>query len=173
MRTIANLVGFAAIVGELVWAAQAQAADSAAPTARQPNRVTVQKSSGRPVANASRVPARRTQYGGEAVVETAPSVGPAQGGWAPGGYEGRVGSPYHYSATDPHGQGGTWGAPGAASMGAPNPGYLPGDPYSYHFGPGYYRHSEMGNYRFPYYSYRRPWYHPGPPSYTRDTNYPW
>lgn len=48
-----------------------------------------------------------------------------------------------------------------------------GDPYQYHFGPGYYRSSEYGHFRFPYYSYRRPWYHPGFAGYNRDTNLPW
>lgn len=47
------------------------------------------------------------------------------------------------------------------------------DPYTYHFGPGYYRHAEHGHYRFPYYSYRRPWYHPGQPVFNRDTNFAW
>ncbi len=48
-----------------------------------------------------------------------------------------------------------------------------GDPMSYHFGPGYYRSGDYGHYRFPYYSYRRPWYHPGFAGYNRDTNLPW
>ncbi|MBL4883981.1 MAG: hypothetical protein JKY95_05535 [Planctomycetaceae bacterium] len=48
-----------------------------------------------------------------------------------------------------------------------------GDPYQYHFGPGFYRSSEYGHFRFPYYSYRRPWYHPGFAGYNRDTNMPW
>ncbi len=38
---------------------------------------------------------------------------------------------------------------------------------------GFHRHSDHAHYRFPYYSYRRPWYHPGHASYNRDTNYPW
>lgn len=53
------------------------------------------------------------------------------------------------------------------------PGQLPGNPYLYHFGPGFYRYQEAGHYSFPYYSYRRPWYFPGHPSYNRDTNVPW
>jgi hypothetical protein len=48
-----------------------------------------------------------------------------------------------------------------------------GDPYNYHFGPGFYRSGEYGHYRFPFYSYRRPWYHPGFAGYNRDTNLPW
>lgn len=48
-----------------------------------------------------------------------------------------------------------------------------GDPYSYHFGPGFYRSNEFGHYRFPYYSYRRPWYDVGHPVRVRDTNLPW
>jgi len=71
-----------------------------------------------------------------------------RGSWQPGGYENRVGSPYYYSA------------PGT-------------DPYTYHYGPGFYRSGEHGHYRFPYYSYRRPWYYPGQPVYNRDTNLPW
>lgn len=64
------------------------------------------------------------------------------------------------------------GVAGGAQMAAV-PGTLPGNPYLYHFGPGYYRYQEAGHYRFPYYSYRRPWYFPGHPSYNRDTNIPW
>ena len=48
-----------------------------------------------------------------------------------------------------------------------------GDPYAYHFGPGFYRNYEFGHYRFPYYSYRRPWYDVGHPVRVRDTNLPW
>ena len=47
------------------------------------------------------------------------------------------------------------------------------DPYSYHFGPGFYRRAEHGHFRFPYYSYRRPWYYPGQPVFNRDTNFAW
>ena len=36
------------------------------------------------------------------------------------------------------------------------------DPYAYHFGSGF---SGASHYRFPYYSYRRPWYFQGPPVY--------
>lgn len=56
----------------------------------------------------------------------------------------------------------------------PGPGAGPGgDPYEYHYGPGYYRSGEYGHFRFPYYSYRRPWYFPGFSGYNRDTNLPW
>jgi len=48
-----------------------------------------------------------------------------------------------------------------------------GNPYVYHFGAGFHRHSSQGHYRFPYYNYRSPWYSPGPPSFNRDTNFPW
>ena len=48
-----------------------------------------------------------------------------------------------------------------------------GDPYNYHFGPGFYRSGEYGHYRFPNYSYRRPWFTPGFAGYNRDTNLPW
>lgn len=47
------------------------------------------------------------------------------------------------------------------------------DPYSHHFGPGFHRSSDAAHHRFPFYNYRAPWYYPGAPSYTRDTNYPW
>jgi hypothetical protein len=108
---------------------------------------------------------------------------PVPGYWQPGGYEGRFGSPYYYSVPSGYGQ---YGAPSYAesppqpiydnygAVNAPywNPGTA-GDVYSTHFGPGYYRHSEYGHYRFPYYSYRAPWYHPGPPTWNRDTNRAW
>ena len=72
------------------------------------------------------------------------------------------------------GGGGGYGyGTGGGSSYAAQPGQLPGDPYHYHFGPGYYRQQEAGHYRFPYFSYRRPWYFPGHPSYNRDTNIPW
>ena len=45
--------------------------------------------------------------------------------------------------------------------------------YAAHFGPGFYRANEGGHYRFPYYSYRRPWYYPGPPVYNRNTDLVW
>lgn len=42
------------------------------------------------------------------------------------------------------------------------------------FGPGLYRSgAEAGQYHFPYYSYRRPWYFPGQPSFHRSTDYVW
>lgn len=42
------------------------------------------------------------------------------------------------------------------------------------FGPGLYRSgAEAGQYHFPYYSYRRPWYFPGQPSFQRSTDYVW
>ncbi len=88
----------------------------------------------------------------------APGVGGAGYGPGPG-----MGAPFA------GGYGGGFGAPSYAAM----PGQLPGDPYYYHFGPGFYRYQEAGHYRFPYYSYRRPWYFPGHPSYNRDTNIPW
>ncbi len=47
------------------------------------------------------------------------------------------------------------------------------DLYTTHFGAGYHRNTVQGHYRFPYYSYRRPWYFQGPPSYNRDTNLAW
>ena len=106
------------------------------------------------------------------------------GGWQPGGYQGRVGSPYYYSASGYGGSGyggsgyagyGGYGGQGgyaAPIMASPYAAYG-GGLYDDHFGPGFYRNSEYGHYRFPYYSYRRPWYFPGPASYNRDTNLPW
>lgn len=73
----------------------------------------------------------------------------------PGGYEGRIGSPYHYHSPS----GGRF--------------VVTGDPYYDHFGPGYHRHSLYGHYRFPYYNYRAPWYYPGRAVYNRDTNFAW
>ena len=67
-----------------------------------------------------------------------------------------------------NGMNGVGGAGGAGGSGGPG-----GDPYNYHFGPGYYRSGEYGHFRFPYYSYRRPWYFPGFAGYNRDTNIPW
>lgn len=103
-----------------------------------------------------------------------------------GGYQGGGMSGYGYGAPAGYGYGSAggygYGGPGgyvnsgggAYGYGAPG-GYGAGggDPYLYHFGPGYYRQNDYGHYRFPYYSYRRPWYFPGPPSYNRDTNLPW
>ena len=92
-----------------------------------------------------------------------PTVAPTQdaihgqGGNLPGGPYGQVGSPYYYTPQ-------TYD-PAANFSGA--------DPYTLHFGTGYYRNAEYGHHRFPYYSYRRPWYFPGHPSYNRDTNLPW
>lgn len=75
--------------------------------------------------------------------------------WAPGGYEPRVGSPAYYH--DP--AGGKF--------------VVTGDPYYDHFGPGFQRQSLHGHYRFPYYTYRAPWYYPGRAVYNRNTNFPW
>lgn len=102
----------------------------------------------------------------------------------------RVGAPYYWSATGAPGPGANAGPPG---MGYGQPMYgggfanggwgyganygmgggPAGNPYEYHFGPGFHRHSNYGHYRFPYYSYRAPWYSPGPAGYNRDTNFPW
>jgi hypothetical protein len=114
---------------------------------------------------------------------------PVEGYWQPGGYEGRIGSPYFYSVPAAgyrfagYGEFGGCGCGGRhhsgwrrnASAGHYGGGYGWGvyDPYAYHFGPGYYRYAEHGHFRFPYYSYRRPWYHPGPPVFNRDTNFAW
>ncbi len=37
----------------------------------------------------------------------------------------------------------------------------------------YHSGAEAGMYHFPYYSYRRPWYFPGQPSFQRSTDYVW
>jgi hypothetical protein len=91
---------------------------------------------------------------------TTPGAGPGAGAgpyWAPGGYEPRIGSPYNYH--DPNPQGGQY--------------VVTGDPYYDHWGPGFHRHSLHGHYRFPYSTYRAPWYYPGRAVYNRDTNLPW
>ena len=83
--------------------------------------------------------------------------GPQASGYAAGpdfGYASPAGNAYGYG----------YGAGG---------GGVSGDPYYVHFGPGFHRSADHAHYRYPYYSYRRPWYHPGHPSYNRDTNYPW
>lgn len=88
-----------------------------------------------------------------------PSVGTSAGSgpyWAPGGYEPRFGSPYHYHSANGTGQF-----------------VVTGNPYYDHFGPGFHRDSLYGHYRFPYYNYRAPWYYPGRAVYNRDTNMPW
>lgn len=86
------------------------------------------------------------------------------GHWQPGYYGQYSGSPYFYNTHAPVG-GLQRSRVSTYTAGA--------DPYTYHFGPGFYRHSEHGHYRFPYYSYRRPWYYPGFAGYNRDTNLPW
>lgn len=91
-------------------------------------------------------------------VVTIPGAGPGPGVgpfWAPGGYEARQGSPYLYH--DP--RGGQY--------------VITGNPYVDHWGPGFHRHSLHGHYRFPYYTYRAPWYYPGRAVYNRDTNFAW
>ncbi|MFQ5733683.1 MAG: hypothetical protein ACE5KM_17235 [Planctomycetaceae bacterium] len=120
---------------------------------------------------------------------------PVPGYWQPGGDEGRVGSPYYYSIPARDGwHGAAYGHRrhhAACDCGrsrrlghygydhAVRSGHVHDhrawtvDPYTYHFGPGYYRYTEHGHYRFPYYSYRRPWYYPGPPVFNRDTNFAW
>lgn len=81
-----------------------------------------------------------------------PTNGAATTGWPPGGYEARMGMPYHYYGGDY---------------------VVTGNPYNDHFGPGFHRNSLHGHYRFPYYSYRAPWYYPGRAVYNRDTNFVW
>ena len=98
-------------------------------------------------------------------------VGPGYGGGYAAGYGGGFAGGYGPVAGMGYGYGGGFGQPGGGM--AAVPGQLPGNPYLYHFGPGFYRYQEAGHYSFPYYSYRRPWYFPGHPSYNRDTNIPW
>lgn len=67
-------------------------------------------------------------------------------------------------------------APGCAACGGTPRGLSPAAAAAYDqaFGPGLYRSgAEMGQNHFPYYSYRRPWYFPGQPSFHRSTDYVW
>lgn len=55
-------------------------------------------------------------------------------------------------------------------------GLSPAASAGYHqtFGPGLYRTgAEAGQNHYPYYSYRRPWFFPGQPSFHRSTDYVW
>lgn len=104
------------------------------------------------------------QYGGTITPDYA--AGYDAGGYAPAPAYGNFGGGNFGGGN--FGSGG-YGPGGQAAV----PGGLPGNPYYYHFGPGYYRNQEAGHYRFPWFSYRRPWYFPGHPSYNRDTNAPW
>lgn len=66
--------------------------------------------------------------------------------------------------------------PGCVNCGGTSGGLSPAAAAAYDqaFGPGLYRTgAEMGQYHFPYYSYRRPWYFPGQPSFHRSTDYVW
>lgn len=68
------------------------------------------------------------------------------------------------------------GAPGCASCGGMPRGLSPSAAalYDESFGPGLYRSgAEAGQFHFPYYSYRRPWYFPGQPSFQRSTDHVW
>lgn len=115
----------------------------------------------------------------------------------PGGYGNRIGRPYFYQGVGVGGAGagaagvvvvpmvvgpaqagyGGYGYGGTSGFGAAQQGVMQGAHgaalYSNHLGPGYYRNSEFGHYRMPYYNYRAPWYNPGPATYQRDTNLPW
>lgn len=113
--------------------------------------------------------------GGEAEVyhDSAPAAAVHRhrpGYWQPGGDEARVGSPYFYSGVHAPFAG---RRPHARMQLPPMDWAVSTDPYTHHFGPGFYRHFEYGHHRFPYYSYRRPWYFPGPAVYNRDTNLAW
>lgn len=96
-----------------------------------------------------------SMYGPPSSYYTASGSGAGAIYGTPGGYEARIGSPYHYF--DPSG--------GQYAM--------TGNPYNDHWGPGFHRQSLHGHYRFPYYNYRAPWYYPGRAVYNRDTNFAW
>lgn len=67
-------------------------------------------------------------------------------------------------------------APGYSTYGGFSGGLHPATAAAYDqaFGPGLYRSgAEAGQFHFPYYSYRRPWYFPGQPSFHRSTDYVW
>lgn len=183
----------ASLFGLLLIVCPSQAADVQSPKTK--NRATVQKSTRSPAA-----PAVRAQWAPPGVPNAAlagtpqagmnvgtpyywggSSAGAAYspygaayspygaGGYAPGAYS----DAGFYGPMLPAGDGyggssltGGYGIPGGYSAGG-------GDPYMVHFGPGYYRQGDYGHFRFPFYSYRRPWYFPGQPSYNRDTNFPW
>jgi len=108
-------------------------------------------------------------------IEVPPYLGPivvdgvreAPSHWQPGGYSARRGRPYYFST--PHRHHPVYSVHNVTGV----PWGIDHSAYRYHFGPGYYRHSEGGHYRFPYYTYRAPWYFPGHPIYNRDTNRPW
>ncbi len=124
-------------------------------------------------------PGAGVAYQGYAPAYSAPAGGwggyPVNNGYGAGypGYGGGYGMNYggfggYGMDTGGYGYGTGFGY-GAGGFGG---GYV-GNPYVYHFGPGFHRAADYGYNRFPYYSYRRPWYFPGHPSYNRDTNYPW
>jgi len=92
-------------------------------------------------------------------------IGPASVGTGGCGCNKRIGGASENMAAGGYA---AYGVGSAGSAGGPG-----GDPYTYHFGPGFYRSNEFGHYRFPYYSYRRPWYDVGHPVRVRDTNLPW
>lgn len=116
----------------------------------------------------------------------APAAAGPYAGYGPGyaGSPGSAGFVAGYGAAGVGGFGSVgWGAAGGGWTALPYgggqvgpwayTGAYNGSPYDYHFGPGFHRHSDQAHYRFPYYSYRRPWYYPGHASYNRDTNFPW
>lgn len=94
-------------------------------------------------------------------------------GYSVPGYGGAAyGGPVGYGVNG-YGQTGFAGYGPGSGAAAVGQGGSAGDPYTYHFGPGFYRSNEFGHDRFPYYSYRRPWYDVGHPVRVRDTNLPW
>jgi hypothetical protein len=132
------------------------------------------------------------------------------GAWQPGGYEGRIGSPYYYSVPQGYDYAYYYGEAIPYYHGAPYPYHSPpyyasydrgvdvvgavqgaessaahllktfagapvvhSNPYAFHFGPGFYRFSDIGHIRFPYYSYRYPFYFPGHPVFSRTMNVAW
>lgn len=170
----------ACLLGLLLFVCPPRGADAQSP--RSTGRAAVKDSNGLPAAPAAA--ARLVQAGGP---NGAPGGDPQTGlrvgtpyywsgsspytGYSPGGY-GAAG-PYGETLPAEYGYG-SYGNGGYGGYGIPG-GYSArtGDPYMEHFGPGYYRQGDYGHFRFPFYSYRRPWYFPGQPSYNRDTNFPW
>lgn len=152
------IVGMCGIWGVLGWFSAAEAVDGVSDAIPLPpplrREATEVVTTSQPAVNPSgSLPSNATNP-----VVTIPGAGPGPGVgpfWAPGGYEARQGSPYLYH--DP--RSGQY--------------MITGNPYVDHWGPGFHRHSLHGHYRFPYYTYRAPWYYPGRAVYNRDTNFAW
>lgn len=94
---------------------------------------------------------------------------------APAGYSTAVAYGGGFAPTYGFGFGADWYLASSNYPNAANRAIVPAwsDPYNFHFGPGLHRSGVSGHYRFPYYSYRRPWYYPGDASFQRNTQVPW